>query len=123
MPAFTKRRIGTFDLGVRSVTPYATAGSGGAFSAVDSHIDVGVAADWQAAASALLHEAFEMCCADSGFRYAVSPNYSGDNGCWLFVMTHPQMAEVIGRVGCFATETLPALSRAYRAYHSKPKKR
>lgn len=112
--------VGTYDLGGESVQLALREGDGGDW---DSRTPEGrmpllrVGDDgsdsWPGVVGVLLHEAEELVSARMGLRFRPNPDFAGDNGSYVFLMTHTQYSELTARVGLFMAVCLPDLARAW----------
>ena len=85
-------------------------------------IEVGIGMDeWAKVAAVAMHEALELAMCEMGLRFRPSPDYSDDNGTWLFVMDHGQFAEAIARAAYFLAAALPDIATAYKKAKRKRK--
>lgn len=69
--------------------------------------------NWPGMVGVLLHEAEEFVASRMGLRFRPSPDFSGDNGSYTFLMTHTEYSELTARVGLFMAVCLPDLARAW----------
>lgn len=123
----TRERIGRFTLGIRSVELFVRGGSGAEFdSAPDggiAEVTVGLSGQWPGVLGRFLHEIMELAFSDCCCRYSVCPDYANASDCYTFFANHQQFSEIIGRAGWAASEAVPMLSTAYRAFSSASKKK
>lgn len=109
-------KIGLYYLGAFVVRLDGKPGGGGDFD-MGRHpqalMRIGLGDRWGTVVESLLHEAFEMACAARGLRWFPSPDYSESHAAYQFVLSHEQMAEVMGQVGWFVSKCLPDLAKAY----------
>ncbi len=75
--------------------------------------------DWSRVCAILTHETMELAMFRMGLRYGHTPDYSNDNGAYLFVMDHTQFSEVAARTGMFLAACLPDLSREWVKWKKK----
>lgn len=114
--------VGAYDLGIRRVNVFASlTGGGGRFESAPKSgvgcIVVGIDNEtWHDVAETLLHEAVEFAASDFGVRYKKVPTYSNSADGYLFVMTHPQLSEVVGRASWLVTKCLPDLRKVYKEH-------
>jgi hypothetical protein len=81
-------------------------------------IEIGLADDdWEEVVNSLLHEAFEFYATVHGLSYRAAPSYSSNSDMYLFIMTHPQMAECFGAITPFISKALPELAKQYKDWN------
>jgi hypothetical protein len=118
--------VGHYDLGLVHCWMYGLPGvDGGKFwySHPDTNqptIHVGLNNKWQGVVATLLHEVAEAAAMQLEARYFHSQDYADDNGSQLFVMSHTQFSEIMGRVAWFLSPALPDLAKVYRRHGRKP---
>ena len=111
-------KIGRYTLGCRGVDIFFRKGVGGEFnSAPDlglAEINIGLEESWPDVVITILHETLEMVLSDSRLRWRPTPDYSGDNGSYLFLLTHEQFAESLARVAHCLAPCLPDAHKLYK---------
>jgi hypothetical protein len=108
-------KLGRYTLGGQDVYLYWRHGSGAEFYGGPGEIVLGVSQkDWPDCVQGLLHEAIEMSASVMGLRWGPTPDYSNSVANYLFVLTHEELAEVIGRAAWFVVDCLPALERVWK---------
>ena len=113
--------IGTYSCGVEEVQLVLREGTGGEFWTMPekgciARIKVGANMEWPEVMSALLHEALELQMHRIGCRFDPTGDCGRDHSSYLFVMTHPQFSNVVGRAAQFASAALPDLAKAWKKW-------
>ncbi len=118
--------VGFFELGPESVELVLMEGYDACFYAIPElgscgRIKVGFyGGNWTQAFKALHHEAMEYAMVKNGVRYVAGPDYSNDNGGYLFVMDHTRFSECSARCAMFLEKALPRFADAFNK-HKKGK--
>lgn len=123
-----KKLVGIFELGEFPVCLYALDGTDGSCSTgknVLPEICVGVEdEEFSSAIDILYHELFEYECMRLGYRLVRTNDASRDHSAYVFIMSHPEMSNVIARATGFAEACRESLKEEWREYHKpKPKTR
>jgi len=115
--------IGVYPCGGEEVQLILREGTGGEFYTMPgkgciARIKVGADAGhgWSFLVGTLMHEVMEFSMTRAGLRYGPAPDYSLDNGNYLFVMTHTQFSEASARAAMFLAAALPDLSGAWKKW-------
>lgn len=106
--------IGTYDLGRERVKLFLSPGCDGTLFLTPAEIHVGCELEWTEAFDALVHEALEFAMIREGVRFDRSPDFSNSHDNYLFVMLHPQFAQVCARASGFIAACTRDLSRAWK---------
>jgi hypothetical protein len=127
-PEPSRKKVGSYILGIRAVDVYWERGGDGSFYGAGSgkdntvgEINIGIDLPWFQLLGVVLHEALEMALNDMCCRWRPSNRYSEDNACYLFTMTHDQFSEAVARVGSFLADCLPDLATAHKKYAKEEK--
>ena len=117
--------VGNYDLGPESVQLVLRGGSGADFymnpgDGCSARIKIGMDGhnqhEWGGIVGMLLHEALELSMTRMGLRYTPVPDYSFDNGQYLFAMTHTQFSEASARAAMFMASALPDFASARKKW-------
>jgi len=118
------KRVGYYEIGPTQVELVVKGGNGGGFDAgakpgCVTQIWIGVDGEWNEVVSVLLHEALEFCFMHAGLRYCPAPDYSDDNGGYLFSMDHTQFSEATARAGGFVAAAIPDLCLQFKKWKKR----
>jgi len=115
--------IGVYPCGGEDVQLVLREGGGGEFYTTPEkgHVArIKVGADsghgWPFLVGTLMHEVMEFAMTRAGLRFTPAPDYSLDNGNYLFAMTHTQFSEAVMRAAMFVAAALPDLAKAWKGW-------
>lgn len=121
------KRLGVFQLGCNNVAFNVDKNITGAHfylcpSSMDlPYICVGLNQNWYMANSSLHHEANEFAATRIECRFKPDLELSKDNGCYMFMMTHYQFAEMCAAASEFIEKATPLLKKAWTKANKKGK--
>ena len=125
-----RKKIGTFKIGYVPVDFFVTESEGGGtFRATmseeeNSWIEIGVGhpqLDWTI--DAMLHEIVEMSACHENKIFEPVGGFHWNTQNRLFVFTHKEFCDIIGRVSTVIEEVIPLVKKEWKMFHKKKKEK
>ena len=119
--------IGTYQMGGLNVELCWRIGTGGEFwfnpdKGKLPKIVIGMSEkDFSNALTTLIHEAIEFAATQRGARFSRSGDYGDSHDGYVFILAHPELSDVCGRVGTFIGECLPEFTTVWKVYNKGKK--
>ncbi len=120
--------VGVFEFGYEYCQLVIREGYGGEFWLMPGHgqiprIKIGVdSKKWVDILKTFQHEVIEFAATRLGLRYLPNNDLAKDTDKYIFIMNHAQLGELCAMVADFELNALPALKKAWKEWHKKPKK-
>lgn len=117
--------VGTYEMGWEMVELVLREGRGGEFYLLPGDINyarvkVGADNDWVSVVEVLLHEIAELASMRIQCRFAHSNEMARDHHAYLFVMNHPQFAEVQALTADYVCRCWDDFKEAHRKWGAPP---
>lgn len=123
MGGFVKQVIvGCYQFGSETVEIVLREGDGGEFYSCPAlgrspRIKIGADyQDWLEVVRVMTHELLELAMFREKARYQISGDVGNDSGAYVFMFTHAEFSNIVGRTAEVMTVALPAVASAWRKW-------